>query len=85
VLSCGNEPCTLCLGLLVLERGLLEIVRGVSGGVLLLVGLGGSVAIDGLLSGLAGGVGGAISGALVLLCLQLLYLLLRLGDVLQAC
>jgi hypothetical protein len=85
VLSCGDEPCTLCLGLLVLERGLLEIVRDVSGGVLLLVGLGGSVTVDGLLGGLAGGVGGTVGGTLVLLRLQLLDLLLRLGDILQAC
>jgi hypothetical protein len=80
-----NEPRSLCRGLVVSERGLLEVVCGVGGGVLLL-GVGGSVAVGGLvlLGGLAGGIGGTV-GALVLLRLQLFDLLLGLGNVLQAC
>jgi hypothetical protein len=80
----------LCLGglLLVLERGLLEIFRGICCGILLLVefGFGGGASINSLvlLCGLAGGVCGAVR-ALVLLSLEALNLLLRLGDVLYDC
>jgi hypothetical protein len=83
----GNLRSSLCLGrLLVLNRGLLEVVGSISSGVLLLGQLGGCRcgAVDSLvlLGGLAGRVCGAI-GALVLLSLETLNLLLGLLDVLE--
>jgi hypothetical protein len=83
----GNLRSSLCLGrLLVLNRGLLEVVGSISSGVLLLGQLGGCRcgAVDSLvlLGGLAGRVCGAIS-TLVLLSLETLNLLLGLLDVLE--
>jgi hypothetical protein len=79
----------LCVGssLLVLNRRLLEVVSSVCRGVLLLVvlGLGGSVAVDSLvlLRRLAGSVCAAVRGVFFgLLCLKAVDLLLCLGDVL---
>jgi hypothetical protein len=77
----------LCLSglLLVLDRGLLELFRGICCGILLLVELGLCVggSVDGLvlLRGLAGGVRATMC-ALFLLSLKALDLLLCFGDVL---
>ena len=76
----------LCLGgLLILDRGLLQILRNISGSVVLLSELSGwgSRAVDGLilLCGLAGGVCGTVGG--VLLSLETGDLLLGLLNVLH--
>ena len=83
----GNFRSRLCLGrLLVLNRGLLEVVGGISSSVLLLGQFSGCRcgAVDALvlLGRLAGRICGAV-GALVLLSLKTLNLLLGLLDVLK--